>query len=98
MAPRTRGDVDDLQSADAARPTVADLQGGHPFAQLAKQHWLKNSKKASKVKVKPEVVKKGIWDVIEKEDFSYKSLLVLENLQVLERQANLGDTHLRSQN
>jgi intron-binding protein aquarius len=94
MAPRTRGDVDDLQGADTARPTVADLQGDHPFAQLAKQHWLKISKKASKVKVKPEVVKREIWDVIEQEDFSYKSLLVLENLQVLERQANLGDTHL----
>ena len=80
-----RGDVEGRQGVDSARPTVADLQGDHPFAQLAKQLWLKSSKSASKVKVKPEVVKKEIWDVLEEEDFPYRSLLVLENLQVLER-------------
>jgi len=30
-------------------------------------------------------LKTEIWDVLEKEDFAFKSLLVLENLQVLER-------------
>jgi intron-binding protein aquarius len=94
MAPRKRGDSDDLPSVDNTRPTVADLQGDHPFAQLAKQHWLKESKSVSKVKVKPEVVKKEIWDILEQDNFSYKSLLVLENLQVLERQANSRDRRL----
>jgi len=85
MAPRTRGNVEVRKEADDGRPTVADLQGDSPFAQLAKKHWLKATKKSTKVKVKPEVLKKDIWDVLEQEDFSYKSLLVLENLQLLER-------------
>ncbi len=72
---------------DDGRPTVADLQGNSPFAQLANKYWLK--KKSSKVTVKPDVLKKEIWDVLEKEDFAYRSLLVLENLQILERCASI---------
>jgi intron-binding protein aquarius len=87
MAPRTRGNVEDRQVVESSRPTVSDLQGDNPFAQLAKLYWLKSSKRAAKVKVKPDVVKKEIWDVLEQEDFSYRSLLTLENLQILERQA-----------
>ncbi|KAJ8120648.1 hypothetical protein ONZ43_g2696 [Nemania bipapillata] len=67
-----------------ARPTVADLEGESEFAQLAKQHWLKTSRGAAKVKVKSDVLKKEIWDVLEKDAFAYKSLLVLEGLQTLE--------------
>lgn len=70
---------------DDSRPTVADLQGDNPFAVLANKHWLKSTKKATKVKVKPDVLKKEIWDVLEKDDFPHRSLLVLENLQILER-------------
>lgn len=68
-----------------ARPTVADLEGESGFAQLAKQHWLKPSRSRAKVKVKNDVLKKEIWDVLEKDAFAYKSLLVLEGLQTLER-------------
>jgi intron-binding protein aquarius len=85
MAPRTRGIVEDQKDVDDGRPTVADLQDDNPFAQLANKHWLKSTKKTTKAKVKPDVVKKEIWDVIEKDNFPYKSLLVLENLQILER-------------
>ena len=53
--------------------------------QLARQHWLKPSKKTAKVKVKNDVVKQGIWDVLEQDGFSYKLLLLLESLQTLER-------------
>lgn len=67
-----------------ARPTVADLEGESGFAQLAKQHWLKPSRSRAKVKVKNDVLKKEIWDVLEKDAFAYKSLLVLEGLQTLE--------------
>ncbi|KAI1155059.1 hypothetical protein F4825DRAFT_409440 [Nemania diffusa] len=67
-----------------ARPTVADLEGESEFAKLAKQHWLKASKGSAKVKVKAGVLKKEIWDVLEKDAFAYKSLLVLEGLQTLE--------------
>ena len=74
------------KEVDDGRPTVSDLQGESPFAQLAKKHWLKPGKK-SVVKIKPQVLKKEIWDVLEQEGFSYKTLLVLENLQILERYA-----------
>jgi intron-binding protein aquarius len=85
MAPRTRLKEEPRREADDGRPTVADLQGENEFAQLAKKHWLKTSKKNAKVKVKPDVLKTEIWDVLEKEDFAFKSLLVLENLQILEK-------------
>ena len=89
MAPRKRGNEEPGAEVDDGRPTVADLQGENPFAQLAKKHWLKSSKKTTKVKVKPDVLKSEIWDVLEKENFAFKSLLVLENLQILEKCAIL---------
>jgi intron-binding protein aquarius len=67
---------------DHATPTANAPDGEHPFAQLAQKHWLKSKKP---VKVKPNVLKNEIWDVLEQEDFAFKSLLVLENLQILER-------------
>jgi len=85
MAPRSRIKDEPRRDADDRRPTLADLQGESSFALLAKKHWLKTSKKAAKVKVKPDVLKNEIWDVLEKENFSFKSLLVLENLQILEK-------------
>ena len=85
MPPRTRGKQEPHREVDEGRPTVADLQGETPFAQLAKDHWLKPSKKGAKVKVKPDVLKKEIWDVLQQENFAFKSLLVLENLQILEK-------------
>ncbi|KAH7139257.1 hypothetical protein B0J11DRAFT_452098 [Dendryphion nanum] len=66
-----------------ARPTVADLHGENHFAQVARKNWLSSSSKSPKVR--PEVVKKELWDELEKVDFAYGSLLVLENLQLLER-------------
>ncbi|KAI2637335.1 hypothetical protein GGS21DRAFT_472724 [Xylaria nigripes] len=70
----------------AARPTVADLEGESEFAQLAQRHWLKlkTSRRATIVKVKNDVLKKEIWDVLEKDAFAYRPLLVLEGLQTLE--------------
>ncbi|KAF2133417.1 P-loop containing nucleoside triphosphate hydrolase protein [Dothidotthia symphoricarpi CBS 119687] len=65
-----------------ARPTVADLHGDNHFAQAARKHWLAAKKTA---KVRPDVVKKELWDELEKVDFAYSSLLILENLQLLER-------------
>jgi len=64
------------------RPTVADLHGDNHFAQVARKNWLA-AKKTSKVR--PDVVKKELWDELEKVDFAYSSLLILENLQLLER-------------
>jgi intron-binding protein aquarius len=64
------------------RPTVADLHGENHFAQVARNNWLKSTKTP---KVRPEVIKKELWDSLEQTDFAYPSLLVLENLQLLER-------------
>ncbi|ORX90723.1 hypothetical protein BCR34DRAFT_595073, partial [Clohesyomyces aquaticus] len=65
-----------------ARPTIADLHGENHFAQAAQKHWLSAKKPP---KVRPQVVKEEIWEELEKCDFAYSSLLVLENLQLLER-------------
>jgi hypothetical protein len=80
MAPRKKAKEDPREEV---RPSVAEIEGENLFAQLAQKHW--TSKKTSKVKVKPDVLKNEIWDVLEKEDFAFKSLLVLENLQILEK-------------
>ena len=81
-----RGGAPAAHATDAshahARPTVADLHGENHFAQVARKHWL-TAKKTPKVR--PEVVKKELWDELEGSDFSYSSLLILENLQLLER-------------
>lgn len=71
----------DLTSLQA-RPTVADLHGENHFAQVARKNWLAAKKTP---KVRPEVVKKELWDELESGDFAYSSLLILENLQLLER-------------
>ncbi|KAF2000105.1 hypothetical protein P154DRAFT_492683 [Amniculicola lignicola CBS 123094] len=69
-------------SPPRARPTVAVLDDENTFAQVAKKHWLNATKTP---KVRPEVVKQELWDELEKVEFAYPSLLVLENLQLLER-------------
>lgn len=71
---------------DAAdgRPTPAEVEEEeHLFVQVARKHWLKATKAATP-KVKNEVLKQNIWDVLEREGFPYKSLLLLESLQTLE--------------
>ena len=96
MGPRTLEKVDIQQGIQDARPTIADLHGDNHFAQLAQQHWLKTTRKSAKVKVKPDVLKNEIWDVLKREDFSFKSLLLLENLQLLEKFGPFQSTFLIS--
>lgn len=84
MAPRTRGKDDAGQGASDASQIAVTLDEDSVFTQLAKKHWLKSSK-SSKVKVKPDVLKGEIWDVLEKEDFAFRLLLELETLQLLDR-------------
>lgn len=87
MAPRTRGVIEEPQNDSKIQEDDSSVE--HVFVQLAKKHWLKptTSKKVAttKVKIKPDVLKKEIWDVLEAEDFQFQSLLLLENLQLLER-------------
>lgn len=79
-------DAGDAHATDTpslhARPTVADLHGENHFAQVARSNWLNGTQVQ---KVRPEVVKKELWDELEKIDFAYPSLLQLENLQLLEK-------------
>jgi intron-binding protein aquarius len=85
MGPRTRGKQEPQREAGDGRPTNANLQEEAPFAQFAKENWLKPTKKGSKVKVKQDLLKSEVWDVLQKENFAFQSLLVLENLQILEK-------------
>lgn len=78
MAPLTA----DTASSTTNRPTIEDLTGDNHFAQLARKHWLGKTKQP---KVQNAVVKDDIWDVVEGEDFAYASLLLLEQLQLLEK-------------
>lgn len=85
-AAKTKKPADSRQAANDGRPTPAEIEEEeHQFVQLARKHWLKPGKKTAKVKVKSDVLKQGIWEVLEREGFSYKSLLLLESLQTLER-------------
>lgn len=65
------------------RPTVSDLQeGDNRWVALAKTHWLKASQTP---KARPDVIKRDIWDALESEGFPLRSLLILENLHILEK-------------
>ncbi|KAL9593532.1 MAG: hypothetical protein Q9219_007511 [cf. Caloplaca sp. 3 TL-2023] len=67
---------------DDPRPHVDDLEGENVWTQLARKHW-GNAVKSRKPR--NDVIKKEIWDVLENEGFQFRSLLILENLQLLER-------------
>ncbi|EHL03551.1 putative Intron-binding protein aquarius [Glarea lozoyensis 74030] len=86
MPPRTRvkGKEKEQEKQEQEVQTVPGGLDESAFAQLARTHWLKPSKKTTKVKVKPDVLKTEIWDVLEKDDFKFSDLLSLENLHILE--------------
>lgn len=56
------------------------------WLQLAQKHWAEPTSKPRKVK--GEVIKKAIWDVLESEAFDFRSLVRLESLQLLEKYAS----------
>ena len=64
-----------------SRPTVVDFREDSPWVKLAKTHWLN----AKVRKAKPDVIKQQLWDPLEAEGFSSRSLLILENLNILEK-------------
>lgn len=49
---------------------------------LADKYWLKPAKLKE---IDNHVIKSEIWDVLQKNTFYYRSLLHLENLQILEK-------------
>jgi len=60
---------------------MQDLHGDGHFAQTARRWWLRE--KAAKFN--PEILKTDLYDILEKENFGLKALLILENLQILEK-------------
>lgn len=60
----------------------ADTEEENRWAQLAKKHWAKPVKTR---KVKNELIKTELWDVLDQDNFEYRSLLILESLQILEK-------------
>ena len=92
MPPRSKRKVEPQRELVEEVSTVTALQGEAYFEDLARKHWLKAPKKQANVKVKPEVLKTEIWDVLEKDNFEFKSLLALENLQILEKYGSALDT------
>ncbi|KAH8690928.1 putative DEAD helicases superfamily protein [Talaromyces proteolyticus] len=64
------------------RLSVPDLQEDNPWVILAKKHWLKPSKSR---KAKQDIITSEIWNPLEAEKFPTRSLLTLENLNILEK-------------
>ncbi|KAK2786907.1 hypothetical protein FQN51_003462 [Onygenales sp. PD_10] len=64
------------------RPSVNDLQEDNRWVQLARNHWLRLARAP---RAKPDVIKNEIWDGLVSEKFAIRSLLILENLHVLEK-------------
>ena len=59
-----------------------EVSGESHWVVLGKKYWFKPVKSR---KVKNEVLKTELWDVLEEESFEYRSLLILESLQLLEK-------------
>lgn len=71
--------------AEAIESRVGDENAGEEshWSELAQKHWPKPTSKTKKVKA--DVIKKEIWDVLEGDAFDVRSLLELERLQLLEK-------------
>ena len=78
--------------AENAHNSPNDI-GSEYWYHLAQKHWLKPSDKARKVKT--DVVKHEIWDVLERDHFAHTSLVTLEGLQLLERHVVLTQSLLK---
>lgn len=63
-------------------PNVEELDDENHWILLARKHW---SESVELKKVKPGVIKKDIWDRLDNENFEFRSLVTLENLQLLEK-------------
>ena len=64
-----------------SRPGISDLTGDHRIAQVAREKWLSSP---TAPKVLPATVTE-LWKLVADDDFSPFSLLLLEQLQALER-------------
>lgn len=70
---------------------VGDNEGLDRWTLLAEKHWLKSTHVR---KVNPDLIKNDIWDPLVLDGFDFRSLLALENLQLLERYVNCEASYL----
>lgn len=68
-------------AAEDGQPTFSDLQGGNIYAVTANKHWLKPD---TQIRFSSKVVKE-IYSALEQDGFPQRDLLLLENLQYMER-------------
>ena len=61
---------------------VTESEDQRDWVSLAQKHWAKPVKTK---KIKIEVIKTELWEVLEQENFEYQSLLILESLRLLEK-------------
>jgi intron-binding protein aquarius len=77
----------DLQFRPGSSPTSktpnmsVQNEGEGSWTAVAEKHWLKSTPS----KVNANTIKTEIWEPLERDDFSHRSLLPLETLQILER-------------
>ena len=74
-------------SGNVDAPGVEDLDDEGYWTLLARQHW---STLVDVRKAKQEIIKKDIWDRLEIENFEFRSLVILENLQFLEKSVSMA--------
>lgn len=71
----------DREASLTGRPTISDLTGDNHLAKVARANWLTKTPQ----KVLPDVVENEIWEPLSNEGFPFLSLVLLEQLQALER-------------
>lgn len=64
------------------KPNMIEPEDQRDWVSLAQKHWAKPVKTK---KIKIEVIKTELWDVLEQRNFDYQSLLILESLRLLEK-------------
>lgn len=70
-------------SSSGLSSRLPNMQNGDETSwdSVAQKYWLKSTP----TKLNPETIKREIWDPLERDDFSLRTLLPLEALQILER-------------
>jgi len=68
-----------------SRPSVSDLDGDNVYAVTARKHWFQKDK----IRFDPKVVS-SLFAELERDNWAVKSLLILENLQYVERLVSSG--------
>lgn len=68
---------------DTTRPSVSDLEGDNVYAVTARKNWYQKDK----IRFDPKTVT-SLFTELERDNWAVKSLLILENLQYVEKLVN----------